>query len=232
MKIYVKYGKYKTKMNIVIEKESPIQDIKISNLTNHILKVYQKGTKITSVIIDDKQLILPISNREKIYKFSLNNSIYLELSKISDSILKLHEIDDNSSFDYYINIFNTVYNLYYDSYNYLPMDLSEEEVKKKLVSLKEILDFKPDIICYNKHGLGVFGFDDKDYVFYYASPTDSNLNKLKTLQILRYRDGGTSIALSSPGYVNFRYNSNLSSDGKCYLNSEEAKQLNIPQLNI
>ncbi len=64
------------------------------------------------------------------------------------------------------------------------VDIAKENAKSKIAHLKEEYpNFKPDTCVYNLQGIGVFGWDEKakNYAFYWASPSDKDINKINGL---------------------------------------------------
>lgn len=183
------------------------------------------GQSAYRLLINDKKLIYPIYSRPSDGELIFVGSKKITI-KATDTLFKISEVDSSSRNVFYVDTTNDVKGVAYDTYNYIPKDITEEEAKLKFRHLKEEYpDFKADIVAYNRHGVGVFGFEDsKGYVLYWANPSEEKVQPIECAEAVRYRDGGTSIAKSNDGFVNFRY---LAQDGNCYINAELATRIGI-----
>lgn len=173
------------------------------------------------VLINGKKLIFPICSTPS----SGPGFIFVGSRKITfkkeDEFIKITEVDAKNKTVCYVDPRKDVEGKAYDVYSHKPMEISVEDAEKKIQNLKiNFPHFKGDMVIYNRHGVAVFGWDknDEKYALYWASPSEENVHPIKCSSCDRYRDGGSSIAKSKDGNVNFRY---IFGKG-CYLNAEPA----------
>lgn len=136
--------------------------------------------------------------------------------------VKIEEQDPLSKGVFYVDPNNSIQGIAYGAYDYLPKEISKEEAMKKIENLGwDYPSFDPYVMLYNRHGVALFGWDERDerYTLCWANPSEDKVKKMETSQCSRYRDGGTSIAQSKEGSVDFRYLYGQES----YLNGELAK---------
>jgi len=182
--------------------------------------------------IHNKKLILPIASHPSDGEFLLANSRKITI-KALESLFKISEVDAKGKNVFYVDTSNDVEGVAYDTYNYIPEEITEEEARKKFAHLlKENPNFAPDRAAYNRHGVCLFGINYSetdfavDYAFYWANPSEERVRKITCSEITRYRDGGTSIAkgAGSDSFINFRY----LVDGKRYfINGEPANAIKM-----
>lgn len=102
---------------------------------------------------------------------------------------------------------------------------TKEQALSKLHNLSSLKEFSPEHICYNSHGVFVFGLEkDLDYVFYGCHPEGSALTQQEYSFCDRYRDGGSCKVLSMNREVLFerRYNQGSS---LYFINNEPAIEI-------
>lgn len=175
------------------------------------------------VYVHHKKLIFPIcSDPSSNPGLSFRGSKQI-LFEPKGPFIEITEIDDRGPTVLYVDPRRRDV-AYYDVYPYVPRELALEEAARKIPNRSEFGDFQPDMAAYNRHGVAVFGCEqNKGYALYWANPYEGTVKKMETIQCERYRDGGTSIAKSKDGFVNFRY---LSGKG-FYLNAEPATKIEL-----
>lgn len=177
--------------------------------------------------INDNALITATTTKfEGKATFFLLNSKKISLKKENDEtnkFIRIKHIDQAGKkrifyADYKSSLDGGAYNVY----PYKPEVLPEADVKTKLLLA---IDDNPKIgftlMAHNRHGIALFGYEKEanEYVLYWASPEDKQLKKIKCETINRWNDGGTSLAKSQDGFVNFSY---YTDSEEYYLNSERA----------
>jgi len=189
-------------------------------------KSLKQGKPVYRIQINDKFLIFPVASKPKQDPFLLMGSRQITFLEVN-GFIEVREIDRNGQHIYYVDPEKDVQGIAYDAYNYLPKEMSEEEAREKIGLVHwRSPDFEAELAAYNRHGTAVFGFDEKaeDYKLFYAQPDEEEVQEVPCDIIERYRDGGTSIAKSENGFVNFRYNA---SNGSFYLNAEPAELIKL-----
>lgn len=159
---------------------------------------YQKSAY--EIFINNKQLIAPSRTDHLICAGCASITF-----KLKDLFIKITEVevDEKSKSVLYVDSRKCINGAGYVAYSYIPKELTLEEAYKKIQNLSEFSDFKPDIAVYNSHGVAVFGWENhQGYALYWSRPDEENVKKIQA-QCSRYSDGGSSIAKSNDGAVNF-----------------------------
>jgi hypothetical protein len=235
-----------TKENIYNLKDGP--GLIVTDKLNGIAQVQFKGFTEDShrpkyeILLNGKKLIFPTSSESPLYGFhgfSLVGSQKITFERI-DSFIKITEVDEKCTSEFYIDDSKTVNEQAYDVYVYLPKSLTLDEAVKKISNLaSQSPTFNPEYAVFNRHGVAVTGWDKEAYALYWANPHEAYVKKIACSQICypgQNRDGGGAFAKADNGSINFRRNLELldirTTEISFYLNAEKATEIDLKTLGL
>lgn len=204
--------------------------VEICDMTGGVAKAEEKRENVYYITINKKRLIFPTTSNNYEGTFYLGNSKKITFEWVDSSdLIKITEIDDKAESIFYVDTKVLVFGNAYDLYRHKPEIITKEVAFKKVLKLVEDnKDFKPEIVIYNRHGIGAFGRDEdkKQDVLFYADPQSEEMKNISCSEIGRVRDGGSVIAKSANKSLNFSY---LINEGY-YLNSEIAERISLESI--
>lgn len=189
----------------------------------------EKKKKSTyQVLINGKKLVFPASEIGLVFVRSQKITIERE-----NEFIKITEEDAKATTTIlYVDPRKDLDGVGYDAYSYMPREVSREEAMQKIQNIKtDFPDFKGYRAAYNRHGVGIFGWEktQSGYAFYWASPSEEKVHMVECPPFIGcsyHRDGGSCLAKSKDGNVNFQYK--VDSD-KHYLNGELATPISLTE---
>lgn len=171
--------------------------------SEELTKQYKKSA--FEVFINNKKLIFPaFSNPSSAPRIFFTDSLTITL-KLKDGFVKISEVDEKSAKTvFYVNTERCVGDIAYDTYTYIPKEVTLEEASMKMQNLSDV-KFEPIMAIYNRHGVAVFGIENEKYALYWANPHEEKVKKMEMEPCERTRNGSTIFAKSRDGAVDFRH---------------------------
>lgn len=233
---------YQSKIELSDHKQSLKNEI-LENKTDQIAQVFistelnfQPQKPVYEIRINGKNLIYPtysdLASGKRIV-FIGSTKITLEWNSLAkeDKLIEMTEEDETTKTVLYVDVSKVIEKIAYHAYTYLPRKMKLEEAVKKIQHIAVDSPYlNGKIKFYNRHGVGVFGWDKKvnQFALYWASPAeekkDEKSKRFEYLFCIHVQDCKESkfIATSQFGSVNFTY---LVEKGLYLLNQEPVTRI-------